>query len=260
MERQKDNQKDILPSYLSANDFYDHARKIITAIYLLTDILKDEEPIKWTLRTNIIEVMSDTGVLSRSFGARQTDGDEKDIIEKITSIQSLLDAGVFAGLVSPSNHEILSKELAVFQRNAVRHFHEVEGNQSLITSALFSSFSWDDVPQIPESLKGHSDTYKGHIKDTQTNIKHVATKRTSVASKKTTKAKNATENNGATQSDRKSKILSIIRTKGNVMIKDITPDFPGVSEKTIQRDLLDLVAKGSISKTGERRWTTYSII
>ncbi len=59
--------------------------------------------------------------------------------------------------------------------------------------------------------------------------------------------------------DRREAVMSVIRTKGSVSIKDISTLIRGVSEKTIQRELAALVNAGLVVKQGERRWSTYSL-
>lgn len=59
--------------------------------------------------------------------------------------------------------------------------------------------------------------------------------------------------------DRQTAILSLIKNKGSVSIKDISTMIRGVSEKTIQRELAVLVSSGTVEKKGERRWSTYSL-
>ena len=59
--------------------------------------------------------------------------------------------------------------------------------------------------------------------------------------------------------DRREAIMSVIRNKGNVSIKDISTMIRGVSEKTIQRELATLIESHEIMKQGERRWSTYSL-
>lgn len=56
---------------------------------------------------------------------------------------------------------------------------------------------------------------------------------------------------------RTSHILAFIRKQGRVSIKDISKVVRGVSEKTIQRELLELVRQGLVRKEGERRWSHY---
>lgn len=59
--------------------------------------------------------------------------------------------------------------------------------------------------------------------------------------------------------DRREAVLSVIRAKKSVSIKDISTMVRGVSEKTIQRELGRLVETGIVLKTGERRWSVYSL-
>ena len=58
---------------------------------------------------------------------------------------------------------------------------------------------------------------------------------------------------------RRDAILSILKEKGPSYIKDISTVIRDVSEKTIQRELQALVESGQVSRSGERRWTTYAI-
>ena len=58
---------------------------------------------------------------------------------------------------------------------------------------------------------------------------------------------------------RRESIISIVKDKQTVYIKDISTIIRGVSEKTIQRELHKLVEEGLLSKTGSRRWTAYTI-
>ncbi|PIR83083.1 hypothetical protein COU19_02205 [Candidatus Kaiserbacteria bacterium CG10_big_fil_rev_8_21_14_0_10_56_12] len=59
--------------------------------------------------------------------------------------------------------------------------------------------------------------------------------------------------------DRREALLSFLRDKDKGSIKDISRSVPGVSEKTVQRELAALVAEGVLVKEGERRWSTYSL-
>ena len=66
--------------------------------------------------------------------------------------------------------------------------------------------------------------------------------------------------NGSKRKDmRKMTILNFIKGHNNTSIKDIVPNIVGCSEKTVQRELLELINEGKILKTGERRWSRYSI-
>ncbi|HUQ30071.1 MAG TPA: DeoR family transcriptional regulator [Candidatus Paceibacterota bacterium] len=62
------------------------------------------------------------------------------------------------------------------------------------------------------------------------------------------------------RTDRKGKIISVLKSKGQASIKDISTLIRGVSEKTIQRELQSLVEQGMVKKSGERRWSTYTLL
>ena len=66
-----------------------------------------------------------------------------------------------------------------------------------------------------------------------------------------------TKNNRKEQRERV--IIDLIKVKGNVSIKDISLSIKGCSEKTIQRKLISLIQTGIIKKTGQRRWSRYSL-
>ena len=62
------------------------------------------------------------------------------------------------------------------------------------------------------------------------------------------------------KTDRREAVLSAMKDKESVYIKDISTVIRDVSEKTIQRELQKLVQEGLVTKSGSRRWTAYSLI
>ncbi|MEK7063189.1 MAG: hypothetical protein AAB955_00690 [Patescibacteria group bacterium] len=63
--------------------------------------------------------------------------------------------------------------------------------------------------------------------------------------------------NGHSNGQRQKDILALFDTKERITVKDATSAIPGVSEKTIQRELLAMVENRTLIKEGERRWSTY---
>ncbi|HSE34704.1 MAG TPA: four helix bundle protein [Candidatus Paceibacterota bacterium] len=63
----------------------------------------------------------------------------------------------------------------------------------------------------------------------------------------------------AGKDDRRKIILTLLRHSRDLTVKDIQKGIPGVSEKTVQRELLAMVADGTLQKKGERRWSRYSL-
>ena len=59
--------------------------------------------------------------------------------------------------------------------------------------------------------------------------------------------------------ERIDKIISLIKDKREVSIKDISTAF-SCSEKTVQREMNYLISKGQIKKFGAKRWSRYSLV
>lgn len=64
---------------------------------------------------------------------------------------------------------------------------------------------------------------------------------------------------GTRGSDRRERVLSILKDKENASIKDISDAFPECGEKTIQRILTDLIKDNLVIRIGERRWSRYRV-
>lgn len=58
---------------------------------------------------------------------------------------------------------------------------------------------------------------------------------------------------------RKALILQELRERGEAQVGDIADAIAGVSEKTIQRDLKELIVEGSVLREGTRRWAMYRV-
>ncbi len=64
---------------------------------------------------------------------------------------------------------------------------------------------------------------------------------------------------GVDMTDRQKKILTFVEKASQAKISDFHTLLVGVSAKTIQRDLHDLVEKNILKQDGRKRWTIYSL-
>lgn len=65
---------------------------------------------------------------------------------------------------------------------------------------------------------------------------------------------------GVGGNDRRQQILGILQEQSSESsLTDIAAHISGVSNKTVQRELSTLVARGLVEKTGERRWSRYQL-
>jgi uncharacterized protein YceH (UPF0502 family) len=62
------------------------------------------------------------------------------------------------------------------------------------------------------------------------------------------------------EGSRRERISSVLSEKKDTTIKDIVSSFPDISEKTLQRELNDMVESGLLRRLGERRWSRYELV
>ena len=67
------------------------------------------------------------------------------------------------------------------------------------------------------------------------------------------------DNVGFKKTNRQNIILGLLKKKKELTIKDIALIIKDCSEKTIQRELISLISLGVLKRTGERRWSKYSL-
>jgi len=156
----------------------------------------------------------------------------KDKSSTVMEILSLFSVAKTAGIVSEMNYDILVRELSRFKQ-------EVEKPLAL---AFPHEVTLDEKasPQAPQRAEYIGD----NVVVKKTDEKPVLRKFGAVSVKKNT---------------RQSIIISILKRKKEIMIKDISPMISGCSEKTIQRELSAMVQAGILRKIGEKRWSRYSL-
>jgi hypothetical protein len=64
---------------------------------------------------------------------------------------------------------------------------------------------------------------------------------------------------GASREERHRRIKDALRAKPNASIRDIKDIVRDCGEKTIQRDLSDMIETGEVVREGEKRWSRYKL-
>ncbi len=246
-------------NYLSKGDqfvFYvfRKASKISYAIYAITDLIKDSEPLKWTLRKTATDISS-----LRNFF------DEKSVFNNLErtllELESLLDLASFAKVVSEMNSYLLQSEI----RKMISEMRE-RSKEGFYSPELVESFFDIPKPEVftiaPVSPASETSDYsKGHKRQDVRYARPSSPAVSDNGGRDFYKIRNNSNNDFKGQ--RKDQIINIIKGvgdgKGQVSIKDITDKIKDCSEKTIQRELISMVENGVLKKTGERRWSTYSL-
>lgn len=215
------------------------------AIYMVTDLFEDGEPLKLALRNAAVDMLKDKSITHTS------------------NLKSLLILSKEIGFVSQINTDIL-----------VRAINSIEEGVQAVTQTVDISTVLKVVPEtsigavIPDaSLEdtvrdanessgdiGESGKYN-KIVDSQP---EVAVETNSI--KKAEKAPHTPSVSTTLDiGTRRKKILEVVRSKGQATIHEFIQSIQGCSSKTIQRELTSLVLSGTLKKTGERRWSKYSL-
>ncbi len=202
--------------------------KLISALYLLTSFFSDLEPMKWRLRDLGSKLLS-----------------VKESRSLVQEIMSLLTVSKNAGLISDMNHEIIHRE-----------FGNLLPKTESLGEMLKKIETYEEPQVIKEVLnKIEEKSVTNYLpRPVEINVLKDKPVRETVKSEPIKDGAVALKKNG-----RQSAILNLLKKKPEIMIKDITPHIEGVSEKTIQRELLSLVKDGVLKKEGEKRWSRYSL-
>lgn len=228
MDNIKDNQiKD--DKYLSLK-----VQKLTQAVYLVTSLISDNEPIKWHLREESLDILTDMAFNhDQHISPLYKVSGLESVLVKISRLLSFLEVSLSAGFVSEMNLLLLKKEYLNLKQILEEKLKE--NNVSHFLGNLTDSF--DPGHPVLES--------KNLVTKDSKSSEYLKINR--LPHKSRDLAKNS----------RRSIILDFLKGKDWTSIKDITEAVAGCSAKTIQRELADLVQKGILKKKGDRRWSRY---
>lgn len=233
------------------------SEKISTAIYMVTDFVGSDEPIRQELRRLSLDLI----FMTRKIGHKSSEPDYsvvEDLREKIEHILVLIRLGSTIGIFSEMNAKIINIELEKVKSeidnlygapkaNTVRH----PGYGNVVLKSEMFETNHLNKSVLDNPYKGH-DSLKGQSVMSGVLFKKLDTKTDNSIGHSFSKV------DVLTKSMRRDDVLSVVRKKGKASIKDVLSELPNIGEKTIQRELLSLVKEGVLKKEGEKRWSTYS--
>lgn len=118
------------------------AEKLTTALYLVTDIMSEKEPLKWKAREIGVDLLSDITIAS-SLSASEKMSMLRDIMKKAEKVIAFLDVAQSAHLMSDMNSSMLKKEYIALKDNIEGEWGRVyEASKSIFSEAFF------DVPPV----------------------------------------------------------------------------------------------------------------
>ena len=202
---------------------YRKAERLAKAIHLIAPAFKGSRALRDRLDQVAVGLV-DAAILPPSSARDQ-------LSRELLALSSVLSIARSGGLLSPMNAELIAREAHLLLQEVAtyeepRLFLEDAPTLATLARDMGQSSKERTLPAPREASKPKAQGHQGQ------------------ASKNTS---------------RREAILSILKAKGPSYIKDISTVVRDVSEKTIQRELQALVEQGEVTRTGERRWTTYSL-
>lgn len=234
----------------AVKDIIKKTRKIVTAIYMVSDYMETSEPLRNHLRNMSLKLLTDTEYLQKQITV-QGHKNAADIKDDMENLIAILEMAEHLRMVSKMNTDIIIRELRSMHM-IIDHLPKIKG----VESSVISGFS------LPDSFFEKTETDNIQQLVPQENIENqsIAIKDKKILQPLIKKTVLPQQTGEERRNERKTKILALIKDKGaneGVMIKDISRAFIELSEKTIQRELFELVEKGQIKKMGEKRWSRY---
>jgi len=240
------------PPYQGGGEYvYSKTNKLITALYMVTDIMDKEEPLRFKLRTLGVEILSDihsvSPLLANPLSLRERDGVRVNGVRFLDEILSLLDITSTIGMISEMNCSILKKEFNELKQ----YIQESRQGSTLSLSEFFT--------EAPPLLNK-----EGNERRFLKNSPHPNPLLTKERGRENSIGHDKQTDFNTLKQQRRDEITKIVKTFNNgATITDIRISATGLlascGEKTLQRELVSMVKDGVLEKTGEKRWSRYRL-
>ncbi len=233
---------------------YKKSEKISKAFFMLTQHIEDSQSIKVKLREGALSLLDKSQMFLLS--PRLNEDILKEVVLNVMKLISLSDIGLSSKFVSEANYQIISKQLHIYISEVTEYVSSTYKDNNLIPSTLFDVAFIDQQPVVSQIENKEVEVLinKEISKGQTPQIKSSPNLMQKNPAPQVVEVTNIKETNS-----RQDLITETIRQRGELSIKDLTDVIKGCSEKTIQRELVSLVNSGVLLKTGERRWSRYSL-
>ena len=204
--------------------------RVTAALYRVTGLLPEGEPLRTTLRERANDVLA--GCIAESHGVA---GGSAGLKSKIETLLGFIAVARTLPDVRQENFFVLEREYR----------------------ASLATWRWERRSQR-EEMKGsiHRGQQEVPAKHEESSVSSMP----SLAEEQSREPVREAVPKGAVARERQRAILERLAKTDRVKVSDFYDIFQGISPKTIQRDLQDLVSRNVIKKEGEKRWTVYTRI
>lgn len=260
---------------------YSKTDKLITALFMVTDIMDKDENIKIKLRDIGLNILSDIHL--NSFNIKQS---YVLLLKKINLIDNLLDIAKELNIMSNMNNSILKKEFKLLKHSieiALDKNFSLEENilndllkEETILKDNSSQKMFEILPTYfePKSNRQNSNLSNGH-KPTNIGLQTPSTLMNALEKLKNSKPAQITKTikksntnlydknkDNSSKNSRREELVKILKSnpKGLTIseIKNVSNgQIATIGEKTLQRELVAMLKDNILYKTGSKRWSKY---
>lgn len=220
-------EKDIKRVYI-----YKKTERIAKALALIAPAFSESKTLSNTIEQLQIDLLQAAMLTPVGF--------RTELSKHLLTLASVLSLGRVSAALSSMNIELINREV-LFLLNEIAVYESPR-------LALEEVPTFSDLTRSAIHFRSHTTRIPGKSKRSAPGT-HVSEEN----------LKNDTGQYKGHNKDRRELVLSVIKGKGQVSIKDISHLIPSVSEKTVQRELSALINEGLVTKHGERRWSVYSL-
>jgi len=264
--------------------------KIVSALYLITDVMDVSLPLTNSLRGESLELLNACYRLLSS-GAQMTPVEVTRILVRLEHVISLVQIGRIAHHISDMNADIILYELSrvlelitgdIKSLNEQYSNYRSHGKESqpvishtVLDDALFDRISqerkmvhmaarfaspiqFNERSPDPKPLNDTKTTFSLTTQGIGNVVKNPKPGNSDTHNFSKPTIKTTSKNSGGDK-DRKQEIINVIKSHNNATMNDILKFVPDWSEKTLQREIVNLIQLGVILKKGDKRWATYHL-
>lgn len=260
---------------------YKKTQKLVTAVYMVTECLNDTEQLKDSLRKISLSLLHKMARVD-SLTSVKTHQALLSVQVDTQELLALLEIGSTVGLVGSMNSSILMREFTLLSTEINQLL--TENTKASFTLPMFKSqqleriviskdreqlFDENQISVGEVALRTYASLSKGQIqykrqdnefnkgqKEVEQILEDHEPKGQSLKDKVVGQSKKFEL---AIKNERRNSILQILKDKEYITVKDVSEIIKNCSEKTLQRELLSLVANGVLKKEGDKRWSRYAL-
>lgn len=267
-------------NYNSQIGSYTKTNKLISALFMVTEIMDKDEPLRAKFRN------LGTSIISDIYSFNKGQDYYNQINNRVSEILSFMEIANSVGIISDMNSRILIKEFSELKKSIINIAPKKEDNwleEFMKESVSENNFiTQNEFPTIRHINLFQNKSTRIGVQKGGTLLKALSDKIPDLSKTKKTDSlnlsnANTTHKHEEISNKRREAIISVIKDKmknsinfDGATISDIKNGAHNLSdneslilstcsEKTLQRELVSMVANRVLKKTGEKRWSKYSL-